>query len=63
MLLTEEWKIALNAEGQTTMLFHRGDDPLEQANLAGMPQTREAEVALRLRLLERLMQSHVRLDL
>ena len=59
MLLNQEWKIALNRDGQAYLLFDVKEDPQEVDNLAGQPQVRQAETGLRLRVLERLMQSQL----
>ena len=50
----------LNAEGQVYMLFDVQSDPQETANLAGDPSVRAVEDALRLRVLERLLQTQLR---
>jgi choline-sulfatase len=60
MLLDERWKGALNAEGQVYMLFDVQSDPEESTNLAGLPEMRATEEKLRLRILERLVQSQLR---
>jgi len=60
MLLDEQWKVVLNAEGQVYMLFDVHNDPQETANLAGDPSMRAVEDALRLRVLERLLQTQLR---
>lgn len=57
MLLDREWKIALNQEGQPYMLFSVENDPQEVNNLAGLPEMKEVEDRLRLRILERLASS------
>ena len=62
MLLNREWKIALNTDGEPYLLFDVENDPDEINNLAGRPEMRDVENALRLRILERLIQSQVRLD-
>ena len=59
MLLDEEWKAVLNAEGEIYMLFDVINDPDEIENLASLPKMRQVETSLRLRLLERLMQSQL----
>ncbi|MDA0791084.1 MAG: hypothetical protein O2780_16700 [Proteobacteria bacterium] len=33
--MSDKWKIALNREGETYMLFDRSNDPNEEHNLAG----------------------------
>ena len=59
MLMTDEWKIAVNREGQIYMLFDRQNDPGETRNLAGLPDYQCDADALRLRLLERVVQSQL----
>jgi arylsulfatase len=54
MMLTPEWKAAINREGRLYLLIDRQADPGEQHNLAGLPRMKPVEDALRLRLLERL---------
>ena len=60
MLLDREWKIALNTEGEVYLLFDVRNDPDETRNLAGRPEVAEIETALRLRILERLVQTQLR---
>ena len=60
MLLDREWKAALNAEGEVYLLFDVREDPEETRNLAGRPEVAEIETALRLRILERLVQTQLR---
>ncbi|MFL2529702.1 MAG: sulfatase [Candidatus Azotimanducaceae bacterium] len=57
MLMNDEWKIALNRDGLTYLLFDRKNDPQELVNLTGDLGYRSKEVALRHRILERLIQS------
>jgi len=59
MLMNDEWKIALNKEGETYMLFNRRNDPHEEKNLAGLNECRNNANALRLRILERIAQSQL----
>ena len=59
MLMNDEWKIGLNSEGQTYMLFNRRNDPDEEQNLAGLSEHRGVADAMRLRILERIAQSQV----
>lgn len=59
MLLNREWKIILNQEGQPYMLFNVEDDPQEVNNLAGLPEMKEVEDGLRLRILDRLASAQV----
>ncbi|MCZ7645179.1 MAG: sulfatase-like hydrolase/transferase [Planctomycetota bacterium] len=60
MLLTPEWKIAVNAEDRPYLLFDRRNDPAESKNLAGNPEFAEVEHELRLRLQERVRASQMR---
>ena len=60
MLMTDEWKMVLNDEGQTYLLFDRRDDPLETRNLAGLPESKAVEDGLRLMTLERLAQTQLK---
>ncbi len=59
MLMNDEWKIGLNKEGETYMLFDRKNDPNEERNLAGLGEYRNQADALRLRILERIAQSQL----
>ena len=59
MLMNDEWKIALNEEGETYMLFSRKNDPNEEHNLAGLREYRNAADDLRLRILERIAQTQL----
>ena len=60
MLMTDEWKMALNDDGQSYLLFDRRDDPMETRNLAGLPESKPVEDGLRLMALERLAQSQLK---
>ena len=59
MLLSKEWKAALNADGEVYLLFDVQNDPNEIQNLAGRPEVADIETALRLQILERLMQTQL----
>ena len=59
MLLNQEWKAALNANGEIYLLFDVENDPNEIDNLAGRPEVADIETALRLQILERLMQTQL----
>ena len=61
MIMNKEWKMALNASGQPYLLFDVQNDPDESRNLAGKPEMKGVETALRLRMLERLVQTQWRL--
>ena len=60
MLLNQEWKAALNAEGKVYLLFDVRNDPDETQNLAGKSEVAAVEAALRLQILERLMQTQLK---
>ena len=60
MLLNREWKAALNADGEVYLLFDVQNDPDEIHNLAGKPEVADVETALRLQILERLMQTQLK---
>lgn len=60
MLLNQEWKAALNIDGEVYLLFNVQNDPNETENLAGRPEFADIETALRLQMLERLMQTQLR---
>jgi choline-sulfatase len=54
MMMTPEWKIAINAEQEVYLLFDRSHDPYELKNLAGHPEYTDIEKARLHRLQERL---------
>ena len=60
MLLNQEWKAALNTDGEVYLLFNVQNDPDETHNLAGKPEVADIETALRLQILERLVQTQLR---
>jgi len=60
MLLNREWKAALNANGEVYLLFDVQSDPNEIQNLAGSAEVSDVETALRLQILERLVQTQLR---
>jgi choline-sulfatase len=55
MVMDTRWKCVVNAAGRAYLLFDLEHDPDESTNLAGMPEYREVEERLRLRILERMM--------
>ena len=59
MLLNQEWKVALNTDGEVYLLFNVQNDPNEIQNLAGRSEVADVETALRLQILERLMQTQL----
>ena len=60
MLLNQEWKIALNQEGECYLLFDVKNDPDEINNLAGLPEMKELETELRLQVLEHLFNTQTK---
>ena len=54
MLMVDQWKMAVNREGETYLLFNLDNDPEETNNLAGLTEHGVVEDELRLRLLERI---------
>ena len=60
MLMTQEWKMAMNDERQCYLVFDRREDPAETRNLAGLPESRRVEDELRLATLERVAASQLR---
>ncbi len=60
MLLNLEWKIALNTDGVPYLLFDVNNDPNEINNLAGLPEMKELETALRLQVLEHLFHTQTK---
>ena len=59
MLLNQEWKAALNIDGEVYLLFDVQNDPDETNNLAGRPEVADIETALRLQILEWLVQTQL----
>ncbi|MCG9128032.1 sulfatase-like hydrolase/transferase [Candidatus Poribacteria bacterium] len=60
MLLNQEWKVALNTDGDVYLLFNVQNDPDETNNLAGLPKMQELETQLRLQILEFLSQAYTK---
>ncbi len=60
MLLNQEWKVALNQEGECYLLFDVKNDPDEVNNLAGLPEMKELETALRLQVLQHLFNTQTK---
>lgn len=60
MLLNQEWKVALNTDGEVYLLFDVQNDPDETNNLAGLPKMQELETELRLQILEFLSQTYTK---
>lgn len=61
MILTDDWKLAINRHGQPYMLFNRDDDPQETNNLATAPAASDIRTELQLRILERLVGDQIAL--
>jgi choline-sulfatase len=59
MVVDDVFKMAVNRRGVPYMLFHRVQDPGEQHNLIGEPGMARVANDLRLRMLERLVQTQV----
>ena len=60
MLATNEWKAAVNREGETYLLFDRTNDPFESRNLAGDPEYRQVSDSMRCQILERVSASQLK---
>ena len=60
MLLTRDWKMALNRDGTSYLLFDRHADPRETRNLAGLPEYAATENDLRLAILERIAKTQLK---
>ncbi len=60
LLLTGDWKMALNGDGKSYLLFDRHADPREMRNLAGLPEYASVENELRLALLERIAKTQLK---
>jgi len=59
MLLNQQYKLALNRQGQPYLLYDLQTDPDERHNLAGLLEFADLETDLRLRILEQLTQTQV----
>jgi choline-sulfatase len=62
MIIDRRWKMALNREGRPYLLYDLENDPRETTNLVARADMREIADELRLRILERVIQSQVRLS-
>ena len=60
MLADAKWKTAINDDGQVYLLFDLENDPDETRNLAGLDDYRDVGDGLRLRILERIVQSQLK---
>ena len=60
MLMTQDWKMALNRDGECYLLFDRRDDPDETRNLAGLTESKAVEDELRLAMLERIAKTQLK---
>ncbi len=61
MILTQDWKCAVNADGKVYQLYRVPDDPLEQHNLADDPAYGELRLQLKEKMLEHILQSRKRI--
>ena len=59
MLMTQDWKMALNRDGRAYLLFDRRNDPAETRNLAGLAESKAIEDELRLATLERIARTQL----
>ena len=60
MLADARWKTAINRDGHVYLLFDLENDPDETRNLAGLDDYRDVGDGLRLRILERIIQSQLK---
>jgi arylsulfatase A-like enzyme len=60
MIRNAQWKLAVNTVGKAYLLFDLENDPQETRNLAGLRNYQDVEVALRLRMLQRLVRAQLR---
>jgi len=63
MIQNEEWKLALNTEGEAYLLYHLSEDPNEQNNLAGDPSAEPVINELKQMLLQKLLASQSKIIL
>lgn len=59
MIVAGRWKMTVNTQGRPYMLYDLAEDPSETRNLAGLSDYHDVEVALVLRLFERVAESYV----
>lgn len=59
MLENRKWKIVLNDQSEPYLLFDKENDPNEEVNLAGLPETVAIESELKLKILEKLSKTQV----
>lgn len=59
MLMNNEWKVALNKQHKTYLLFNVEDDPKEVNNLAGLAKMKEIEKKLHSQVLEHISQTQI----
>lgn len=62
MYLDRKWKMGINEEGASYLLFDRENDAQETENLAGKNAVADLEKELRLRILEHLVQTQIQLE-
>jgi choline-sulfatase len=56
-IVTEDWKMAVNRNGEPYLLFHRPSDPQEQYNLVSSSEHAEIRTELTSRMLRRIVSS------
>lgn len=59
MILTHDWKMVLNEEGEPYLLFDVRKDPGETRNQVGNPETKEVRQELKLQILDHLVKSQI----
>ena len=59
MIRSAQWKLAVNAEGNTYLLFDLENDPIETRNLAGLGDYQDVDATLRLRMQERVREARL----
>ena len=60
MLLNQEWKMAINSDGEPYLLFDVKNDPDEVNDLVVNKESQKIVSQLRLRILERLMSARTK---
>jgi choline-sulfatase len=62
MIFDGDWKMAVNGKAQPYLLFNIAEDPDEQRNLAGNPDTAQVENELRSRMFGHVLANQVRME-
>lgn len=63
MLLSQEWKLALNSRAKPYLLFDVNNDPEETNNLVGRSEVKALETELRLQIFKHRSETQVRMDI